>query len=150
MSIDNANVGNYAAIGVIDRVEDKCASSCISVANWSWDLKHDLVKQFRNACAGLTRYAQAIFWLTTDELCEFFCKLLWLRGRQINLVKHGNDGEVVLHRQVQVSESLGFDSLRAIHEQYCAFACSERARNFVGEVNVTRCIDHVEDVLLVI
>ena len=51
-TIDNANVGNYAAIRVIDRVEDQRASRCIWVTDRCRNLIDNLIQEISNAIAG--------------------------------------------------------------------------------------------------
>lgn len=69
-----------------------------------------------------------------------------LRGRQVDLVEYGDDRELVLHRQVEVGESLGLDALGGVDQEDGALAGGERPRDLVGEVDVPRGVDHVEDV----
>ena len=64
--------------------------------------------------------------------------------RQVDLVEHRNDGEVVLHREVQVRERLRLDPLRSVHQQHRALARGEGAGDLVREVDVARGVDHVE------
>ena len=43
-----------------------------------------------------------------------------LRGRQVDLVEHRDDVEVVLQRQVEVGQGLRLDALRRVDEQHRA------------------------------
>lgn len=52
--------------------------------------------------------------------------------------------QVVLESQVEVRERLGLDALRRVDEEDGALACRERSGHFVREVDVARCVDHVE------
>jgi hypothetical protein len=67
--------------------------------------------------------------------------------RQVDLVEHRDDLEIVLHRQVQVGEGLRLDALRGVDQQDRALARGERARHLVAEVDVAGGVDHVEGVL---
>ena len=72
--------------------------------------------------------------------------LLGLGRRQVDLVQHRDDLEVVLEREVEVRERLRLDALRGVDEQDRALARGERAGDLVAEVDVAGGVDHVERV----
>ena len=78
----------------------------------------------------------------------------WLRrarrAGQVDLVDDRDDLEVVVEREVGVGERLRLDALRGVDDQQRAFAGRERARHFVGEVDVAGRVDEVEDVVLAV
>ena len=53
--------------------------------------------------------------------------LLRLRRRQVDLVQHRDDVQVVLERQVEVGERLRLDALGGVDEQHGALAGGEAA-----------------------
>ena len=65
-------------------------------------------------------------------------------GRQVDLVQNRNDLDALLDRGVAVGDGLRFDALRGVDDEQRALACGERARHFVGEVDVARRVDQVE------
>ena len=70
--------------------------------------------------------------------------------RQIDLVDDGDDGQVLLHRQVHVGHRLRLDALRRVHDEQRPFARAQAARHLVGEIHVPRRIDQVQLVSLAI
>ena len=64
--------------------------------------------------------------------------------RQVDLVDHGDDDEIVLHGGVEVGECLRLHALGRVHEKEHAFARGEGPGYFVGEIDVSRGIDEVE------
>ena len=56
--------------------------------------------------------------------------------------------EVVVRREVGVGERLRLDALRRVDDEDGALAGRERARDLVGEVDVARRVDQVQDVLV--
>ena len=68
------------------------------------------------------------------------------RAGQIDLVDDRDDLEIVLDSEVGVRERLRFDALRRVDHQQRAFARGERSRDFVGEIDVARRVDQIEDV----
>ncbi len=63
---------------------------------------------------------------------------------QIDLVDDGDDLEPVIDGEVGVGEGLGLDALGGIHHQQSAFAGSQRAGDFVAEVDVAGGVDEIE------
>ena len=70
--------------------------------------------------------------------------------RQVDLVDHRDDREALLVREVDVRHRLRFDALRGVDDQQRAFARGERARNFIGEIDVARRVREVQPVLLAV
>jgi hypothetical protein len=52
---------------------------------------------------------------------------LRLRGRQVDLVEHRDDRQVVLQRHVQVGQRLRLDALGGVDQQHGALARGQRA-----------------------
>ena len=67
--------------------------------------------------------------------------------RQVDLVQHRDDREVVVERQVDVGERLRLHALRGVDDQDGALARREAPRHLVGEVDVAGRVDQVEDVV---
>ncbi len=78
------------------------------------------------------------------ELVELQLGLGHVAGRQIDLVEHGDDLEVVLDGEIRVGDRLRLDALGAVDEQHGALAGGEAARDLVGEVDVAGGVDEVE------
>ncbi len=146
VAVDDADVGDDAAVGVVDGVEDHRPGGGVGVTGRGRDLRDDRVEQRLDALTGLARHAQAVLGLAADELGELLGILLRLGGRQVDLVEHGDDRQLVLHGQVEVGQGLRLDALGGVDEQHGALARGERARHLVGEVDVARGVDHVEAV----
>ena len=70
-------------------------------------------------------------------------------GRSI-LLMTGNNFEAVIDGEISIRQSLCFDALRGVHDQQCAFARGERARDFVRKIDVAGRVDQIELVSLTI
>ena len=66
--------------------------------------------------------------------------------RQIDLVDHRHDREALFVGEMNVRHRLRFHALRGIDDQQRAFAGCERARNFVGKIDMPRRIEQVQPV----
>jgi len=58
--------------------------------------------------------------------------------------EHGHDFDVLLDRGIAVRHRLRLHALARIHHEQGALACCERARDFIGEIDVPGRIDQVE------
>ena len=68
--------------------------------------------------------------------------------RQIDLVDHRHDRQALLVREMDVRHCLRLDALGRVDDQKRAFAGRERARDFVGKINVAGRVEQVEPVFL--
>ena len=84
----------------------------------------------------------------SDDLFDLPPRFVGLRARQVDLVDHRDDLEIVLHREIGVGQRLRLDALRRVDEQQRAFARGQRSGDLVAEVDVARRVDEVEDVVL--
>ena len=82
-----------------------------------------------------------------QQIYELLGHHLGARVRQVDLVDHGHDLEIVLERQEEVGERLGLDALRRVDDQQHALGGRHAARHLVGEVDVARGVDEVQLVL---
>ena len=146
LAVDHPDVGDHAAVGVVDRVEDQRAGRRRGIAHRRRDLGHDRVQQLGNALAGLRRDPEHLGRIAADDPRHLGGVLVRLRARQVDLVEHRDDVQVGVQREVQVGQGLGLDPLRGIDQQHRALAGGEAAGDLVGEVDVTRSVDHVQHV----
>ena len=88
--------------------------------------------------AGLGRDAQHVVDAAAEEVDDLAGDLVGIGRRQVDLVQHGHDLEVVVDRQVRVGERLRLEALRRVDDEDGALAGRERARDLVAEVDVAR------------
>ena len=146
VAVDDPDVGDDAAVGVVDRVEDHRAGRGVRVAGRAGDLPDDLVEEDLDALPRLAGDAQAVLGLQADQAGQLLGVLLRLGRRQVDLVEDRDDREVVLHGEVEVRQGLRLDALRGVDEQDGALAGGQAARHLVGEVDVPGGVDHVQRV----
>ena len=125
-SVDHADVGDHASIGVVDGVEDHGAGRGIGIADGRRDLLDQAIEQFLDPHTGLARNPQHVLRLAADERCQLLGVLVGIGRRQIDLVQHGDDVQIVLERQIEVRERLGLDALGGVDEQDRSLARGER------------------------
>ena len=94
--------------------------------------------------ARLRADAHGVLRLDADDLLDLLDHPVRVGGRQVDLVDDRHDFETLLDRGVAVRDALRLDALRRIDDEQRAFARGERARHFVGEVDVARRVDQIE------
>ena len=144
-AVDDADVGDDAAVGVVDRVEDHRPGRGVGVALRRRDAGDDLVEQLLDAVAGLGADPQHVVGVAADDVGDLRGVPVRVRGGQVDLVEDRDDREVLLQRQVQVRQRLRLDALRGVDEQHRALAGLQRPADLVGEVDVAGGVDEVQD-----
>ena len=148
-AVDHADDDDHAAVGVVPGVEDQRLERRVGIAGAA--AAGDATIASRISATPVPIFALArmrVVAVEPDDLLDLAARLFGLRARQIDLVDDRDDLEVVLDREVGVGQRLRLDALRRVDQQQRAFAGGQRPRHFVGEVDVARRVDQVEDVLL--
>ena len=73
-----------------------------------------------------------------------------IRRGKVDLVEHGDDLEIRIHREVGIRERLCLDALGGIHDEDCTLAGVQGPRHLVREVDVTRRVDQIQDIFLAV
>ncbi len=146
-AVDHPHVGDDAAVGVVDRVENEPAGRGVRIARRGRDEPDDLVQQFLDALAGLGTDPEHLAGVAADDAGQFGGVTVGLGGGQVDLVQHRDDLEVGVERQVQVGQRLRLDALGGVDEQHGALTGGQAAGNLVAEVHVAGGVDEVEHVL---
>ena len=147
-AVHDPEVGDDAPEGVEDAVEDQGLQGGLRVALGRGDALHDGLQHLVHAQAGLSAGAQDLLRPAAQQVHDLVLHLLGIRRRQVHLVEHGDDLQVVLQGQVQVADGLCLDALGGVHDQQGAFARGYAAAHLVAEVHVAGGVDQVQDVFL--
>src|SRR5690606_35088155 len=93
-AVDDADVGDHPAVGVVDGVEDQRACRGVGVADGGGNLLDDLVQELGDADAGLRGDAQYVVGVAADDSGELLGELLRLGAGQVDLVQDRDDVQV--------------------------------------------------------
>ena len=110
----------------------------------------DRFEDLVDADALLGRGQDAVLAGQADDALDLLAHHFGLGAGQVDLVDDRDDLEVVLDGQVDVGQRLRLDALGGVDDQQRALAGGQRARDFVGEVDVAGRVDQVELVLLAV
>ena len=97
-----------------------------------------------DALAGLGRDPQHVVGRVADQVGHLHGDGVGIGRRQVDLVHHRDDVEVVLDRQVRVRQRLRLQPLGGVDHQQRALAGGQAARHLVGEVDVPGRVDQVQ------
>ena len=147
LAVDHADIGDHAAVDVVDRVEDHRAGRRFGVPLGRRHLLDHFVEQLRHALAGLAGHPQHVVGFAADDVRDLGGVALRVGGGQVDLVEHRDDRQVAVQRQVEVGQRLRLDALRGVDQQHRALAGRQRARHLIGEVDVAGRVDQVQDVI---
>ena len=95
----------------------------------------------------MAEISQRVGGIEADHVLDLLLDALDLGGRQVDLVEHRHDLMVGVHGVVDIGEGLRLDALARIDDQQRALDRGQRAAHLVGEVDVARRVDQVEDVV---
>ncbi len=122
---DDANVGDDAAVGIVDGVEDRGAQEAIRVfvgrGNEFDDRFEDVLDADAHFCGG----GDAVFAGDGKDFLELLAAAVDIGGREVDFVQDGDNGEVLLHGEVDVCHGLGLDALGGVDDENGAFAGGE-------------------------
>ncbi len=113
------------------------------------DAVHDRVEHPCYVLAGLGGDLDDLLLFHAEQFHEFLRDGRNIGYGEVYLVEHGDDLEVVLHRQVEVRERLGLYALARVYDEERAFTGRYGPRDLVGEVDVAGRVDQVQVVLAV-
>src|ERR1019366_4977412 len=144
--VDDPQRTHHASVLVIGRVEDERSERRVRFAPRRGDALDHRPQQLGDPLAGLRRDPKDPRSIDAEDLLDLGCVAVGISGGQVDLVKGGDDLEVVVDRLVGVRERLCLDALACIDEQHRSLAGSERPRDLVAKVDVPRRVDQVQDV----
>ena len=149
-AVDDAEQHDDAEIGVVPAVDQQRLQRRRGVALGRRQARDDRFQHLRYVQAGLGRDQDRVGRVEPDHVLDLLLHLLGLSRRQIDLVEHRHDLEVVVERLVDIGERLRLDPLARIDDQQRALAGGEAAVDLVGEVDMAGRVDQVEDIVLAV
>ncbi len=105
---------------------------------------HQAFEHLVHPHAALGTAGHGIGGIDADDLLDFVLDAIGIGLWQGHLVQDRHDFQALLDGGVAVGDGLGLDTLAGIDHQQRPFARRQRARDFIGEVDVAGGIDEVE------
>ena len=149
-TLHNAEQNHHAHIGVILAVEHQGAEGRIGIAGGGGQVADDALQHRLDVDAQLGRDLGGIEGGQADNVLHLLLCLHHIGGREVDLIKHRHDLQLMLHGEVGVSQRLRLHALCGVHHQQRAFAGGEGAADLIVEVHVTGGVDEVQGVGLAV
>ena len=83
----------------------------------------------------------------SDHVLDFCCYTVRIGTWQIDFINNRENIQIMIQSQVHVSQCLGLNSLCCVHHQDRAVAGCQASGYLIVEIDVSRCIDQVENIL---
>ena len=147
-AVNNANINDYAAVAVINGVEDKCLKRSVIVAFRSGNSFNDCFKNGMDVNAGFCGNLRSIKSGNSDDVLDFVCNSFRVCCGKVNFIDYRNDLKVVVNRKIGVCKGLCLNTLGSVNDKDCAFASCKGAGNLIVEVNMSGSIDKVENIVV--
>jgi hypothetical protein len=143
-TIDDANVADHAAVGVVVGVEDQGPQRRLGIAVRRGQALDDGLEQLVDALTRLRRHPQHLVRRPSHHRGKLGGDAIGVGGGEIDLVDHRDDLQILLDGHIGVGQRLGLHALRGVDHQQRPLARLEAARHLVGEVDVAGGVDEVQ------
>ena len=147
-AVENLVIGDDAAEGIEHGVEDQGLKRSLGIPLRRRNSFHNRLQYLGNTHAGLAAGADHFLRIAAEKIDYLVFNLVGLCAVKVALVDHRDDLEIVVDGHVEIGDCLGLDALRGVDDEKSPFAGGYRARNFIGEVDVSRSVDKVEHIIL--
>ena len=141
---DDANVGDDAAELIIERIENGGAKEAVGIFDRRRDEFDDGFKDILDPDPLFGGGGDGVIAGDGEDVFELLAAAGDIGGGKVDFVEDGEDGEVLLHGEVDVGHGLGFHALGGIDDEDGALASGEGPGDFVGKVNVAGGVEEVE------
>ena len=146
----DATLENHAAIAIEMGVEDQRFQRRGRVALGTRQLPHDSCEHVVNALAGLGGNGDRLERIQPQIRVDLLAHALDVRGRQIDLIDHRQQFQIIIQGQVEVGDRLRLDPLGSIDHNQRAFAGHEGTPHFVRKIDVPGRVDEIQQVVLAV
>ena len=116
-AVHNLEIGDDAAEGVEDRVENQSLERRVRVALGGGHALHNGTEDVLHTHAGFARCADDVLMFAAQQLHNLVLHLLGLGRVEVALVHDRYDFQVVVDGHVEVGDGLRLDALRGVHNQ---------------------------------
>ena len=121
-SVHHAQEDDNPAIIVILTVKDQRLQRRIRVARWRGDVLDDVFQHCVDVDACLCADFRCILRGNADNLLDLVLDALRVGSREVDLVHHRKDFQIVVQGEIGIGECLCLDSLGRVDDQHCALA----------------------------
>ena len=143
-TVDHADEGHHAAVGVEVAVEDERAQGGRAVALGGRDVVDHGFQKIVDTLAGLARGEHRVVGGNGQAGLDLGLHALGLGGRQVDLVDERDDLQIGVHGEHRVGHGLRLHALGGVHHEHGSVAGGQAAGDLVGEVHVARRVDEVQ------
>ena len=108
----------------------------------------DGFKYLRYAFTGLSAGTDDVFRFASYEVDDFVFHLFRHGIGHVYLVDDGDDFQIMVDGHIEIGNSLCLYALGRIHDEQCSFAGCNAPRDLIGEVDVSRRVNKIQNIFL--
>ena len=147
---EDPDVAYYAAIIVVDTVEDKRRRRLIASVGWRRKQCDDRVQKLADADACLCADAETVLLFDAQDVLDFLGGDFRLGRRQVNLVDYADKLRPDRRGQIRVGHGLGLNALAGVDDEKRPLAGRKGPRDLVMKIHVARRIDQVQHIVFAV
>ena len=122
----------------------RARSGASDLAGGGGNAVDDGAEEFGDALPRLAADGEDLVAVEAEGVLDLLLDLVGAGRLHVDLVEHGDDGEVAADGEVGVGDGLGLDALGGVDQQDRALAGGQATRDLVVEVDVAGRVDQVE------
>ena len=143
-ALHDAEIHDDAPVAVVLAVKDQRLQRSVHIAGGRRHVFHDILQHGVDVDAHFGGDLRRVQSRQADDVLHLLLGLLRVGGRQVDLVEHRQDLQVMLHGEVRVGQGLGLHPLGGVHHQHGALAGRQGPGHLVVEVHMARRVDEVQ------
>ena len=136
-----------APVGVVEGIEDEGGQGLVPAADGRWDMGGHSLQDVLDADPLLGRTQDGQIRVQPELPVDLILDHLHVRGGQVDLVDHRDNGQIVFHGQVKVGQGLGLHPLGGVHHQEHPLAGGQGPADFVGKIHMAGGVNEIKVVL---
>ncbi len=149
-ALGQPDVDDHALVGVVMAVEDEALERFRGIALGRRDARDDRLEDLVHPGPVLGRGEDHLLARDGQDVLQLIHYRVGICRGQVDLVEDRDEGQVLLHRQVDVGQRLGLDALGGIDHEDRALAGLQAVADLVREVDVAGRIDEIEAIRLAV
>ena len=139
-----------AQIAVIPGIDQHRLQGRVGISRRRGQALHDRLQHIRDAEAGLGADRDRLAGVDADHVLDLRLDAIGLGGGQVDLVQDRDDLVIGVDGLIDIGQCLRLDPLGRVHDQQRSFDGAHGPADLVGEIDMARRVDQVQDIGLAV
>ena len=147
-ALKNTDVQNHTAIVVEVGVENQSFEFVAITLLRRRNAVDNCIKNLIDVFASFRGNLDDFRFVTAEQIHDFCRDARHVASRQIDLINHRNNFQILLECEINVCERLSLNTLRCIDDKNRAFNSLKTTGNLIRKINVARGVDEIQNMVL--